>query len=121
MSKRREVRSRQQAKPWVDGEGVPQREVKNQAIGDRIQSQGGRVTGGLNRGSETRFPSPDGGSRGSRYSDGSAVDRDGNGFQVQTVDTRSNGSLTTRETNAARDIAERSGQPVVCITKERCN
>ncbi len=94
---------------------------QNQAIGDRIQSQGGQVTGGLNRGSETRFPNPNGGSRGSRYSDGSAVDRDGNGFQVQTVDTRADGSLTAREANAARDIAERSGQPVVCVAKERCN
>ena len=94
---------------------------QNQAVGDRIESQGGRVTGGLNRGSETRFPNSNGGNHGSRYSDGSAVDRDGNGFQIQTVDTRSDGSLTTRETDAARDIAERSGQPVVCVAKERCN
>lgn len=95
--------------------------AQNQAIGDRIQSRGGQVTGGLNRGPETRFTNANGGNSGSRYSDGSAVDRDGNGFQVQTVDTRSNGSLTSREANAARDIAERSGQPVVCVSKERCN
>ena len=95
--------------------------AQNQAIGDRIQSRGGQVTGGLNRGSETRFSNPSGGNRGSRYSDGSAVDGNGNGFQVQTVDTRADGSLTSREANAARDIAERSGQPVVCVAKERCN
>lgn len=62
-----------------------------------------------------------GGNRGSRYSDGSAVDGNGNGFQVQTVDTRADVSLTSREANAARDIAERSGQPVACVAKERCN
>jgi RHS repeat-associated protein len=95
--------------------------AQNQAIGDRIQSRGGQVTGGLNRGSETRFSNPSGGNRGSRYSDGSAVDGNGNGFQVQTVDTRADGSLTSREANAARDIAERSGQPVACVAKERCN
>lgn len=95
--------------------------AQNQVIGDRIQSRGGQVTGGLNRGSATRFSNPSGGNRGSRYSDGSAVDRNGNGFQVQTVDTRANGSLTSREAKAARDIAERSGQPVVCVAKERCN
>ena len=93
---------------------------QNQAIGDRIESEHGRVTGGLNRGSETRFAGSNDGSRGSRFSDGSAMDRDGNGFQIQTVDTRADGSLTTREVNAARDIAERSGQPVVCVAKERC-
>ena len=95
--------------------------AQNQAIGDRIQSSGGQVTGGLNRGSETRFSNSSGGNRGSRYSDGSAVDGNGNGFQVQTVDTRADGSLTSREANAARDIAERSGQPVACVAKERCN
>ena len=95
--------------------------AQNQAVGDRIESQGGRVTGGMNRGAETRFPNPNGGSRGARYSDGSAVDRNGDGFQVQTVDTRADGSLTPKETDAARDIAERSGQPVVCVAKERCN
>jgi RHS repeat-associated protein len=92
---------------------------QNRAIGDRIQSQGGQVTGGLDRGPETRFAGPTGQRRGTRYSDGSATDRDGNGFQVQTVDTRSGGRLTTRESDAARDIAERSGQPVACVPKKR--
>lgn len=49
------------------------------------------------------------------------MDRDGNSFQMQTVDTRADGSLTTRETNAARDIAERSGRLVICVAKDRCN
>ncbi len=95
--------------------------AQNEAIGNRIENQGGTVTGGFNQGRETRFAGPNGGNRGSRFSDGSAADRDGNEFQVQTVDTRADGSLTTREANAARDIAERSGQPVICVAKERCN
>jgi len=30
------------------------------------------------------------------------------------------GSMAARETSAARDIAGRSGQPVVCVSKIRC-
>lgn len=40
---------------------------------------------------------------------------------VQSVDTKANGSLTGRESSAARDIAERGNQPVVCVSKTACN
>ena len=93
----------------------------NQVVGDRIEASGGTVTDGLNRpGSpESRFPDSNGtGTKGSRYSDGSALDRDGNPFQVQTVDTTASGSLTPRERAAAVDISGRAQQAVVCIPKD---
>lgn len=92
--------------------------AQNQAIGDNIKANGGSVTGGFG-GKETRFAGGSGNS-GSRFSDGSATDANGNGFQVQTVDTNAAGGLTSRETAAARDIAERSQQPVVCVAKTSC-
>lgn len=58
--------------------------------------------------------------KGSRYSDGSAVDKDGDPFQVQTVDTDAAGNMTKREVDAARDIAEKAQQPVVCVDKQSC-
>jgi hypothetical protein len=92
--------------------------AQNQAIGDNITANGGNVTAGFG-GKETRYPGGSG-NKGSRYSDGSATDANGNGFQVQTVDTNAAGGLTTREASAARDIAERSQQPVVCVAKTSC-
>ena len=96
--------------------------AQNQAIGDRIDANGGQATTGFNnRGGEQSFPNPDGSRSGGRFSDGSAVDADGNPFQVQTVDTKANGSLTGRESSAARDIDERGNKPVVCVSKASCN
>lgn len=92
--------------------------AQNQAIGDRVEANGGQVTGGLGRGPESHFPNPDGGTKGGRFSDGSAVDANGNSVQVQTVDTNASGGLTARESAAAQDIASRSGDPVVCVAKE---
>jgi hypothetical protein len=89
--------------------------AQNQAIGDAIESRGGKVEGGFG-GKETQF----GSGRGSRYSDGSATDQAGNRFEVQTVDTRANGSMTSREVGAARDIAQKSNAPVVCVPKKSC-
>ena len=106
---------------WVTGEFQYTR-AQNQAIGDRIDANGGQATNGFNnRGGEQSFPNPDGSRSGGRFSDGSAVDADGNPFQVQTIDTKANGSLTGRESSAARDIAERVNQPVVCVSKASCN
>ena len=94
--------------------------AQNKVIGNRIEGNGGKVTGGLERGPETHFANPSGGAKGGRFSDGSARDANGNGVQVQTVDTKANGSVTNRETAAARDIAERSGDPVACVSKSNC-
>jgi hypothetical protein len=93
--------------------------AQNQAIGDNITANGGSVTAGLG-GKETHFPSSGPGNKGGRFSDGSAVDGNGNGFQVQTVDVKANGTMTNRESGAAKVIAERSQQPVVCISKTSC-
>ena len=96
--------------------------AQNQAVANTIEQNGGQSLTGFNdRGPETYFANPKGGSKGGRYSDGTAVDADGNPLQVQTVDTYSDGSLTTRETSSALDIAERSGEPVVCISKTICS
>jgi len=94
--------------------------AQNQAIGDRVEANGGQITGGLGRRPESHFPNPDGGAKGGRFSDGSAVDANGNSVQVQTADTNANGSLKARESGAAQDIANRSGDPVVCVAKENC-
>ena len=91
--------------------------AQNKAIGKNIEANGGSNTGGFADGKETQF----GTGKGSRYSDGSATDANGNAFQVQTVDTKADGSLTGRESSAARDIAERGNQPVVCVSKTACN
>lgn len=85
------------------------------AHGDRITANGGQTTGGFGE-KETQF----GTGKGSRYSDGSALDADGKPFQMQTVDTNAAGDITPREIDAARDIAEIGRQPVVCIAKEKC-
>ena len=92
--------------------------AQNQAIGNRVEANGGTVTGGLGD-KETHFPSGSG-SRGGRFSDGSARDANGNSLEIQTVDTNANGTMTNREFNAAADIAERSNGPVVCIAKKNC-
>ena len=89
--------------------------AQNKAIGDAIESRGGKVDGGFG-GKETQF----GSGKGSRYSDGSATDQAGNRFEVQTVDTRANGTMTNREVGAARDIAQKSNGPVVCVPKKSC-
>ena len=91
----------------------------NQVVGDTIEAKGGTVTAGLNRpGSESRFPDPNSsGAKASRYSDGSATDANGEPFQVQTTDITASGALTPREADAAREIAERAQQPVVCLPK----
>ena len=93
--------------------------AQNQAIGERVQASGGEVRAGLG-GKEQHFPGGGPGNRGGRFSDGTIADANGNQVQVQTVDTRADGSLTARESAAARDIAERSGDPVVCVAKESC-
>ena len=93
--------------------------AQNQAIGERVQANGGEVRAGLG-GKEQHFPGGGPGNRGGRFSDGTIADANGNQVQVQTVDTRADGSLTARESAAARDIAERSGDPVVCVAKESC-
>lgn len=89
--------------------------AQNMAHGDRITANGGQTTGGFGE-KETQF----GTGKGSRYSDGSALDADGKPFQMQTVDTNAAGDITPREIDAARDIAEIGRQPVVCIAKEKC-
>ena len=69
-------------------------------------------------GKETQF----GSGKGSRFSDGSATDANGNPFEVQTVDTDAAGNLTKREFDAATDIAGRDGgNVVVCVAKKACN
>ncbi|MGV2873214.1 RHS repeat-associated core domain-containing protein [Colwellia sp. E150_009] len=93
--------------------------AQNQAIGDNITAKGGNTTAGFG-GKESHFPSSGPGNKGGRFSDGSAVDANNNGFQVQTVDTKANGTMTNRESTAAKVIAERSNQPVVCISKTSC-
>lgn len=94
--------------------------AQNLATGNTIEANGGKVTGGFNRGPETRFPPEGGGNKGSRFSDGSAQDAQGRPFQVQTVDTDAAGNISQRELDAARDIADRSGEPVICIAKTSC-
>jgi hypothetical protein len=89
--------------------------AQNQAIGNKIRDEGGKVTGGFG-GKETQF----GSGKGSNFSDGSALDKNGDPFQVQTVDTNAAGNMTGREVDAARNIAERSQQPVACVAKEKC-
>jgi hypothetical protein len=93
--------------------------AQNQAIGDNITAKRGNTTTGFG-GKESHFPSSGPGNKGGRFSDGSAVDANNNGFQVQTVDTKANGIMTNRESTAAKVIAERSQQPVVCILKTSC-
>ena len=91
--------------------------AQNQAIGDNIRNKGGQVDGGFG-GKETQF----GTGKGSKFSDGSARDANGNPFEVQTVDTDAAGNLTRREFDAATDIAGRDGgNVVVCVAKETCN
>jgi hypothetical protein len=87
----------------------------NRAIAKGISDRGGKITGGFGD-QESQF----GIGRGGRYSDGSAQDASGNNFEVQTVDTSSGGRLTPKEAAAARDIAERSGVPVLCVPKVTC-
>jgi uncharacterized protein RhaS with RHS repeats len=91
--------------------------AQNMAIKDKIIAGGGDAKGGFGK-KETRFGN---GQKGTRYSDGTAIDTGGNTFQVQTVDVRSNGSMTTRESTAAKAIANKSGTPVVCVPKASCN
>lgn len=93
--------------------------AQNQAIGNNINANGGTTTAGFGA-KETRFAGNGGGNAGSRYSDGSAVDGNGNAFQVQTVDANASGTMTTREFDAATDIASKSQQPVVCVNKTSC-
>ncbi len=92
----------------------------NQAIGDRIDANGGSADqGGFNRNPETHFPSDGPGNAGGRYSDGSALDADTSPFEVQTIDVDSKGVPTPGEMDAARDIADRSGHPVILVPKVR--
>jgi hypothetical protein len=87
------------------------------AIAKVIEKKGGEIKKGFNGGSEQRYTNGKKGKGNSRYSDGTATDANGDKFEVQTVDTKADGSLTTRETEAAADIAELSGNPVVCLLK----
>lgn len=88
----------------------------NETVGKKVIDAGGTRTGGsLQR--ETRFTKD--GER-ARYSDNSFDHNDAGKFEVQTVDTNADGSMTTRESEAALDIAERAQQPVVCIPKISC-
>jgi hypothetical protein len=82
------------------------------ALANQIETKGGFITDGFGR-KELRFEK----NGRIRYSNGSAVGRDGNEFQVQNVDTIKNGEPTKREREAALDITEISGQSVICIAK----
>ena len=93
--------------------------AQNIATGDKIKAHEGDTTGGFG-GKETRFTGEGGDNKGSRFSDGSAVDQNGNSFEFQSVDTDAAGNMTKREFDAAADIAERSGNPVVCVGKSSC-
>jgi RHS repeat-associated protein len=89
--------------------------AQNMEIGKTIRDRGGEPTGGFGE-KESRFQE----GRVIRYSDGSALDRNGNGFQVQTVDTTKGGQLTKRERDAAIDLTDLTKQPVICISKFIC-
>ncbi len=89
----------------------------NMAIQKTIKDKGGNTSDGFNRGREKRHTNGGKGKGSSRYSDGTAVDENGNAFEVQTVDTKADGTMTTRETEAAADIADMSKSPVVCYMK----
>ncbi|MEO0399444.1 MAG: RHS repeat-associated core domain-containing protein [Pseudomonadota bacterium] len=95
--------------------------AQNRATARRIRENGGDTESGFGLSPESYFKNPKGGRKGGRFSDGTASDQNGNSFEVQTVDTNAAGGLTRRERDAALDIAERSGNPVVCISKISCN
>jgi uncharacterized protein RhaS with RHS repeats len=100
--------------------GNVQTRALNEAIGDRVRGAGGVRTAGGHRQPEAHFPGSNSGNQGGRFSDNSFRDANGD-FQVQTVTTDRSGRMTAGETAAARDIAERSQQPVVCIPKSAGN
>lgn len=98
--------------------GVLDTRAQNSATGDAIARRGGTPTAGFGS-KETRFGD---GKKGTRYSNGSAIDAQGRQFEVQTVDVRAYGALTQRESDAAIDIAQRAdGAPVVAIPKTKVN
>ncbi len=94
--------------------------AQNEAIGQRVTNGGGRRTAGGDGLPEAHFRADGAGNRGGRFSDNSFEDAQGRPFQVQTVDTDAAGNITKKELDAAKDIADRSNQPVVCIAKTTC-
>ena len=82
------------------------------------------VAGGRNRVSgaslpEEYIPGPGGGRRGSSYPDLTFEAPDGSRIRINTVDTRSNGSMTAREQANFDRIFNQTSEPILAIPKPR--
>ena len=81
-----------------------------EVIGDTIQRRGGRVIAGFGG-----MPRRHGVASNAQYSDGSAMDASGRGIEVLIVDTAPDGGVAEHDAERARQVAECSGLPVLCI------
>ncbi len=91
--------------------------AQNSAVGDNLVSRGYEIKGGGGRLPEEYLPPIGGGRKGGSYPDITAT-KDGRTLRINTVDTKANGSMTTREaTNAARIRAQKPNDHLVTIPK----
>ena len=91
--------------------------AQNSAIADELEARGYEITGGGGRLPEEYLPPIGGGRKGGSYPDITAA-KDGKTLRVNTVDTRKNGNMTTREaTNAARIRAQKPNDHLLTIPK----
>lgn len=96
--------------------------AQNQDIADELKNRGWTVTHGGGRGrSEEYLPGPNGSRKGSNYPDITAT-KNGKTLRINTVDTKSNGQLTTREAKAAQSIRNKTsgkGNKLLTIPKTK--
>ncbi len=96
--------------------GTEATRAQNAQIGDYLEEQGYKVTGG-GRGPEEYLPEPSGSNKGSNYLDVTAT-KDGNIVRINTVDVYADGKKpTTREQNAANSINSKTGGSIILIPK----
>ncbi|MBC2844626.1 DUF6443 domain-containing protein [Winogradskyella flava] len=92
---------------------------QNATIASELESRGYEITGGGGRMAEEYLKPIGGGRRGGSYPDITAT-RNGRTLRVNTVDTRANGTMTTREAaNAARIRAQKPNDHLLTIPKSQ--
>jgi RHS repeat-associated protein len=97
--------------------GKPSTRQQISNIADEFESRGWEISGGGGRMPEEYIKPINGGRRGGSYPDLTAT-KNGRTLRVNTVDTRANGTMTTREAiNAARIRAQKPNDHLLTIPK----
>jgi hypothetical protein len=95
---------------------------QNKEIAEELKTRGWSVTHGGGQGKKEEYlPGPNGSRRGSNYPDITAT-KNGKTLRINTVDTRANGQMTTREAknlNSIRQKTSGKGSKTIAIPKKK--